>query len=114
MRSTPVAKRGERPCSALGIAATVLDMLLLVSTKRMASLATVPDMEIVVLGAGGIGTVCAAFLARAGPSVRRGARAQQLAAVRDHGLQVRGLAEFDVAVEAVDATAGPCDALVLA
>jgi 2-dehydropantoate 2-reductase len=71
-------------------------------------------MEFVVLGAGGIGSVCAAFLARHGHAVRLVARGEQLEAVRTHGLTVRGLAEFQVELEAVEETAGPCDALILA
>lgn len=71
-------------------------------------------MEIVVLGAGGIGCVCAAFLARGGHGVRLIARGEHLDAVRAGGLRVRGLADFTAAVDAVEAADGDCDALVVA
>jgi 2-dehydropantoate 2-reductase len=71
-------------------------------------------MQFVVLGAGGIGSACAAFLARAGHAVRLVARGAHRDAIRTHGLTVTGLADFTVDVEAVDRASGPCDALVLA
>jgi 2-dehydropantoate 2-reductase len=71
-------------------------------------------MELVVLGAGGIGSVCAAFLARGGHAVRLVARGEQLAAVRERGLRVGGLADFEIRLDAVEEAAGACDALVVA
>lgn len=59
-------------------------------------MSTSPDFAI--LGAGAIGSILGAHLARAGHSVVmlvRERRAQQL---RDGGLRIRGLVEFDVAV----------------
>lgn len=57
-----------------------------------------PSSDFVILGAGAIGSILGAHLARAGHSVVmlvRERRAQQL---RSGGLKIRGLAEFDIEV----------------
>ncbi len=59
-------------------------------------------MRIVVLGAGALGTVIAAYLARAGEDVAliaRGARAKLLA---DAGVTITGLEDFTVEMEIID------------
>ena len=59
-------------------------------------------MRFVVLGAGALGTVIAAYLARAGEDVAliaRGARAEQLAR---EGVTITGLEDFTVAMEIID------------
>lgn len=71
-------------------------------------------MDFVILGAGGVGSVCAAFLARDGHAVRLVARSEQLDAVRERGLRVQALADFEVMVDAVAEAAGPCEVLVVA
>jgi len=71
-------------------------------------------LRVVVLGAGGIGSVVAAHLARAGNEVLLVARGEQLAAISAHGLRVRGLAAFRVELAAAETAVGPCDALVVA
>ena len=57
-------------------------------------------MRIVILGGGGIGSIVAAFFARAGHDVTLVTRGAHLDAVRERGITVTGLAEFtaDVAV----------------
>ncbi len=71
-------------------------------------------MRFVVLGAGGIGCVVAAHLARGGHDVTLVARGQQLDAIREWGLEVRGLRQFLVPVDAAPTASGPCDVLVVA
>ena len=71
-------------------------------------------MRIVVLGAGGVGSIVAAFFARAGHDVSLVARGEHLAAVRERGLQVTGLSAFTATVEAAETATGECDALILA
>lgn len=73
------------------------------------------DSEFAILGAGVLGSVVAAHLARAGRDVlllARGARAQQVEA---EGLRIRGLAEFDqrVRVLADPAALGTAQYLVV-
>ena len=73
-------------------------------------------MRFVVLGAGALGTVIAAYLARAGEDVAliaRGARAEQLA--RD-GVTITGLGDFTVDIEIVEHpdTLAAADVLILA
>jgi 2-dehydropantoate 2-reductase len=70
-------------------------------------------MRIVILGAGGIGSIVAAFLARGGHDVTLIARGEHLKAIRERGLTVTGLADFTVEVEAAEEASGNCDALVL-
>ena len=74
------------------------------------------EAEFAILGAGVLGSVIAAHLARAGRSVlllARGARARQ---VSDQGLRIRGLVEFDqpVPVLADPAAFGGAQYLVVA
>lgn len=57
-------------------------------------------MRVVVLGAGGVGSVVAGYLARAGVDVTMLARPSHAAAVQRDGLQLRGLADFRVLVPA--------------
>lgn len=71
-------------------------------------------MRIVVLGAGGLGSIIAAFFARAGHDVALVARGEHLATVRERGMTVTGLAAFTVPVDAVESATGDCDLLVLA
>ncbi len=62
---------------------------------------TIDKLRFAILGAGAIGSIIGAHLARSGHSVvmlARGARAQELA---QHGLRIRGLAEFSQAVPVV-------------
>ena len=51
-------------------------------------------MRIVILGAGGVGSVIGGYLARKGADVVMLARPGHAAAVRRHGLRVSGLADF--------------------
>jgi 2-dehydropantoate 2-reductase len=71
-------------------------------------------MRIVILGAGGIGSILAAFFARAGHDVTLIARGEHLQAVRERGVKVTGLADFTAEVEAAEHASGACDAFVLA
>src|SRR5215469_1093148 len=60
-----------------------------------------PEPEFAILGAGALGSIVGAHLTRAGHEVAmlaRGRRAQQL---RERGLTIRGLAEFNVPVHTV-------------
>jgi 2-dehydropantoate 2-reductase len=57
-------------------------------------------MRVVVLGAGGVGSVIAAYLARAGYEVVMLARPGHVAAVQRDGLHICGLADFRVKVPA--------------
>jgi len=73
-------------------------------------------MRFVVLGAGALGTVIAAYLARAGKDVAliaRGPRAEQLA---QKGVTITGLENFTVEIEIVDqpGTLSTADVLILA
>ena len=55
-------------------------------------------MRIVILGAGGVGSIIGAYLARNGADVIMLARPGHAAAVQQHGLQVSGLANFQTPV----------------
>jgi 2-dehydropantoate 2-reductase len=57
-----------------------------------------PDFEFAILGAGAMGSIVGAHLARAGHKVVMLARGQRAAYLEGHGLTIRGLAEFTVAV----------------
>ena len=57
-------------------------------------------MQVVVLGAGGVGSVVAGYLARAGYDVVMLARPGHAAKVRQDGLQITGLEKFHVRVPA--------------
>jgi 2-dehydropantoate 2-reductase len=70
-------------------------------------------MRIVILGAGGIGSIVAAFLARGGHDVTLIARGEHLKAIRERGLTVTGLADFTIEVEAAEGASGDCEVLVL-
>ncbi len=73
-------------------------------------------MKFVVLGAGALGTVTAAYLARAGEAVSLIARGERAAHLADNGVTVTGLDEFTVPVNIVtDAgTLTATDVLILA
>lgn len=58
-------------------------------------------MRVVILGAGGVGSVIAAYMARAGYDVVMIARPGHVAAVQRSGLQLRGLDDFQVQVPAL-------------
>jgi 2-dehydropantoate 2-reductase len=73
-------------------------------------------MKFVILGAGALGTIIAAYLARSGEDVTliaRGARAKDLVA---HGVTVTGLDDFTTAIEIADdpALVTSADVLILA
>jgi 2-dehydropantoate 2-reductase len=70
-------------------------------------------MRIVILGGGGIGSIVAAFFARAGHDVTLVTRGAHLDAVRARGIAVTGLAEFTAQVAVAERAAGACDAFVL-
>jgi 2-dehydropantoate 2-reductase len=57
-------------------------------------------MRIVVLGAGGVGSVVAGYFARAGYDVTMLARPGHAAAVQQSGLRLKGLADFQIQVPA--------------
>jgi len=71
-------------------------------------------MRIVILGAGGIGSIVAAFFARAGHDATLIARGEHLRATRERGIRVTGLAEFTTPVTVAERADGACDALILA
>ena len=58
-------------------------------------------MRVVILGAGGVGSVIAGYLARAGDEAIMIARPEHAAAVQQRGLQIRGLDNFQVQVPAL-------------
>jgi 2-dehydropantoate 2-reductase len=57
-----------------------------------------PDFEFAILGAGAMGSILGAHLARAGHKVVMLARGERAAHLERNGLTIRGLAEFTVAV----------------
>ncbi len=63
-------------------------------------------MRVVVLGAGGVGSVVAGYLARAGYDVAMVARPGHATAVQQAGLHIGGLADFRVQVPAFADTQG--------
>jgi 2-dehydropantoate 2-reductase len=72
-----------------------------------------PEVEFAIAGAGAIGSIIGAHLARAGHSVLmlvRERRAQQIA---EHGLSIKGLVEFSQAVPTLTEAAGLAGAAVL-
>jgi 2-dehydropantoate 2-reductase len=71
-------------------------------------------MRIVILGGGGIGSIVAAFFARAGHDVTLVTRGAHLDAVRERGIAVTGLAEFTTPVAVAERASGACDAFILA
>src|SRR5262245_47880568 len=58
-------------------------------------------MKIVILGAGAIGTVLGAHLARAGEDVTLIARGKRAAYLKEHGATITGLADFTVPVNVI-------------
>src|SRR5215472_9865059 len=58
-----------------------------------------PEFDFAILGAGAIGSILGAHLARAGHRVVMLARGQRAAQLEQHGLAIRGLAEFDTPVQ---------------
>jgi 2-dehydropantoate 2-reductase len=58
-------------------------------------------MNIVILGAGALGTVLGAHLAKAGEEVTLIARGRRAAYLREHGATITGLADFTVPVSVV-------------
>lgn len=58
-------------------------------------------MRVIILGAGGVGSVIAGYLARAGDEAIMIARPKHVAAVQQRGLQIRGLEDFQVQVPAL-------------
>ena len=58
-------------------------------------------MKIVILGAGALGTVLGAHLARAGEDVTLIARGQRAAYLQEHGATITGLVDFTVPVPVV-------------
>ena len=73
-------------------------------------------MRVIVLGAGGVGSVVAGYLARAGYDVVMIARPGHTAAVQRSGLRLRGLDQFQVQVPALAdaATLHDTDILLIA
>jgi 2-dehydropantoate 2-reductase len=63
-------------------------------------------MKVVILGAGGLGSVIGGYLARTGVEVTLVGRPAHVAAIRERGLHVAGVADFVVRVAA---TADPAD-----
>ena len=57
-----------------------------------------PEFDFAILGAGAIGSILGAHLARAGHRVAMLARGTRAAYLEQHGLAIRGLAEFTAAV----------------
>jgi 2-dehydropantoate 2-reductase len=70
-------------------------------------------MRVIVLGAGGVGSVVAGYLARAGYDVVMIARPGHTAAVQRSGLQLRGLDQFQVQAPALADAATLHDADIL-
>src|SRR5438445_5153006 len=70
-------------------------------------------MKIVILGAGALGTVLGAHLARAGEDVTLIARGQRAAFLQEHGATITGLADFTVPVRVVTDPSQVHDADVL-
>src|SRR5215475_613635 len=60
-------------------------------------------MKIVILGAGALGTVLGAHLARAGEDVTLIARGQRAAYLQEHGATITGLVDFTVPITVVTA-----------
>jgi len=74
-------------------------------------------MKICIYGAGAVGGLIAARLARAGHAVSVVARGANLTAIRAHGLRVRsadGISATPVAVESDPARLGPQDCVIVA
>src|SRR5215510_1785224 len=70
-------------------------------------------MHIVILGAGALGTVLGAHLARAGEDVTLIARGKRAAYLKEHGATITGLADFTVPVNVITDPSQVHDADVL-
>lgn len=70
-------------------------------------------MDVVVVGAGALGTILAAHLSRAGHTVKVLARGRRAAQVKQDGLVVRGLADITVACTVLNDPAMVADADLL-
>ena len=66
-------------------------------------------MKFVIVGAGALGSIVAAHLARAGTPVSLVARGRRADHVEAHGVQLAGLAEFTVPVPVIRPGEGPID-----
>ena len=75
-----------------------------------------PDFDFAILGAGAMGSIIGAHLARAGHSVVMLARGERAAHLEKHGLTIRGLAEFTTPVRTLrdPAALGSAAALIVA
>jgi 2-dehydropantoate 2-reductase len=74
------------------------------------------EFDFAILGAGAMGSIVGAHLARAGHSVAMLARGARAAHLEQHGLTIRGLAQFTVAVHTLrdPAALGGAGALIVA
>jgi 2-dehydropantoate 2-reductase len=72
-----------------------------------------PRLEFAILGAGAMGSILGAHLARAGHSVAMLARGRRADQVRSDGLRVSGLAELSMPVQVIDNPARLREAQVL-
>ncbi|MGH8306578.1 MAG: ketopantoate reductase family protein, partial [Steroidobacteraceae bacterium] len=75
-----------------------------------------PEFEFAILGAGAMGSIVGAHLARAGHRVAMLARGSRASDIEEHGLRIRGLAEFAVPVHTLrePASLGAAGALIVA
>ena len=80
---------------------------------RDAAVSGAPRPQIVILGAGALGSILAAHLARAGQRVTVLARGRRAAQVREQGLKIRGLAQLEVPVSVLEEPARCPDAETL-
>src|SRR5262245_66362280 len=78
-----------------------------------AIMTVVDEFEFAILGAGAMGSVLAAHLARAGHSVALLARGRRAAQVRSEGLRIVGLTQLATPVHVVDDPAQLREASVL-
>lgn len=72
-----------------------------------------PELDFAVLGAGAMGSILGAHLARAGHHVAMLARGQRAAEIERRGLRIRGLAELSTSVQVVRDPAALQSAAVL-
>ncbi|HXS80530.1 MAG TPA: 2-dehydropantoate 2-reductase [Gammaproteobacteria bacterium] len=72
-----------------------------------------PRLEFAILGAGAMGSILGAHLARAGHSVAMLTRGRRAGQVRSEGLRIAGLARFSTAIEVIDDPARLREAQVL-
>src|SRR3954465_3892317 len=76
-------------------------------------MSAVDRFEFAVLGAGAMGSILSAHLARAGHPVALLARGRRAAQIRSDGLRIAGLAQFSAAVHVIDEPARLREADVL-